>query len=74
MAFAEESSEGGDGDEPRGGVGVVEPDPWFEDRALVLTSDTEISSLAPSIKLNADRVNGGVDFGVPKKQYFSTSS
>lgn len=62
-ALAEESSDGGEGETPRGAVGVDEPDPTLEDRPLVLVSDT--SSLAPSKALNADRVNGGVSFGVP---------
>lgn len=42
---------------------MEEPEPMAEDRPLVLASDT--SSLAPSRALNADRVSGGVVFGVP---------
>ena len=49
---------------PRACTGVEEPDP-LEDRALMLTSEAETSSLAPSIALNADLVRGGVVLGVP---------
>lgn len=53
----EDTSEGGDGDVPRI-VGVDEPDEWPE---LMLTSDTDMSSFAPSTMLNADLVKGGED-------------
>ena len=50
----DETSDGGDGDTPREGIGVVEP---LAPSLPVLTSEGEISPPAPSSDCNADWVN-----------------
>jgi hypothetical protein len=43
-------------------VGVEDPDPVLDDRLSLASDDAETPSPAPSIRLKADLVKGGVDF------------